>query len=682
MRLVAAVLLVAIPGFAQETQEPKKPKDTHEVIVVGRAENLVGDAQTSSQGSVGQDELKQRPVLRPGEVLETVPGVIVTQHSGSGKANQYFLRGFNLDHGTDFATWIDGMPINMPTHGHGQGYTDVNFLIPEIVERVSYRKGPYYAEEGDFSAAGAVRIRTFRKLPESLAHLEMGEFGHQRAVLAHSIDTELGRVLFALEGQHYDGPWDVEENFTKYNGLVRYGSGDDRNGFDVTLMGYQGEWTSADQIPRRAVDAGILDRFGVVDPTDAGNSHRYSLSGEWRSGSDTSQTRVNAYLIEYRLRLFSNFTYYLDDPANGDQFEQVDQRVVVGAAASHQWFDKWLGADASTTVGLQTRNDMIGEVGLHKTAQRARLSTVRDDEVLQNSVGIWVENEMRWNAWFRTVAGLRGDFYFWDVDSNFEANSGTESDGIASPKGSLVLGPWAETEFYLSGGLGFHSNDGRGATIEVDPSDGVTPVEKVDPLVRAKGGEVGVRTGILPGLQSTVSVFILDLDSELLFIGDAGITEPSRPSRRLGVEWANYYRPLPWLTFDADFSHTKARFKDSDPAGDHIPGAIENVLAAGVSVHDLSGVFGSVRVRYFGPRDLIEDGSEHSDATTLVNARVGYEYKKAVFALEVFNLFNSKDDDITYLYDSQLAGEPGPVTDEHFHPVEPRSFRVSLTLRF
>jgi hypothetical protein len=650
-----------------------RAQEPGEVVIIGRAENLVGVAATASQGSVGQAELRSRPLLRPGEVIETVPGMIVTQHSGSGKANQYFLRGFNLDHGTDFATWIDGMPVNMPTHGHGQGYMDVNFLIPELVERVEYRKGSYYAEEGDFSAAGAARIRTVRKLPKSLASLEVGEFGHQRAVLAHSVDAGPGRVLFALEGHHYDGPWELEEDFDKLNGLLRWTAGDDRNGWDVTFTGYQGEWASADQIPRRAVDAGTLGRFGVVDPSDGGRSRRYGLSGEWRSEG----TRVEAYVVDYRMSLFSNFTYRTD-PVDGDQFEQVDRRLVAGAAVLHEWTT----GDARTSAGLQTRHDFIDEVGLHDTVQRVRASTVRDDEVTQSSAGAWIENEMRWTPKLRTVAGLRADLYRWDVDSSLSVNSGTETDAIASPKLVVVLGPWSDTEFYASGGLGFHSNDGRGAVIEVDPDDGVTPVGKVDPLVRTEGGELGLRTAFLPRLQTTLAVWILDIDSELLFVGDAGITEPTRPSRRIGIEWANHWRPLPWLTLDADYAHTKARFSDSDPAGDHIPGAVEDVVAAGISVQDLSGFFGSVRLRRFGPRDLIEDGSERSHSTTLVNARIGHEHGPLSVALEVFNLFDAEDDDITYFYDSQLAGEPAPVPDVHFHPVEPRSVRLSVTLRF
>jgi hypothetical protein len=676
-----AVLFVALQGTPD--QDPnKKPTKDQEVLIVGRSENLVGEAQSATQGTIGQDQLKERPILRTGEILEAIPGVIVTQHSGAGKANQYFLRGFNLDHGTDFATWLDGMPINMPTHAHGQGYTDLNFLIPELVDGIDYRKGPYYADVGDFASAGAASIRYFSTLPKSLATLELGEFDFVRAVFLHSVEVGPGRLIVGLEGAHDDGPWDVAENFVRMNGVIRYAEGDARNGWDVTLMGYRGEWNATDQVAQEAIRGGLVDRFGTLDPTTGGRSHRYSLSGSWRTGDAKSVTRVNAYLIEYKLDLFSNFTYFLDDPVRGDQFEQLDHRYILGAAASHERFDKWFGAEMDNEVGLQTRNDLIPEVSLHKTQARSRYQTVRDDRVLENSLGLYVRNRADWTPWFRSEVGLRGDVYWFDVESSLKANSGTASDGLASPKLSLIFGPWEKTELYLNGGLGYHSNDARGTTIKVDPNDGVTPVQKVDPLVRTKGADLGVRTAGVDGLQSALSGFILDIDSELLFVGDAGITEPSRPSRRTGLEFANYYSPLPWLTLDADAAYTWARFRDEDPVGRHIPGAIEGVVSGGISIHHLDGFLASLRVRYFGPRPLVEDNSVRSASTTLVNARVGYEYQSATIALEVFNLLNAKSDDIAYFYQSRTTPAGVAADDVHVHPVEPRNFRMSFTLRF
>ena len=672
------LLLIVLLTMVQDKPQPKE----QEVIVTGRSENLLGEAQSATQGTVGQEQLQVRPILRNGEILETVPGVIVTQHSGAGKANQYFLRGFNLDHGTDFATVLDGMPINLPTHAHGQGYTDVNFLIPELVEGIDYRKGPYFAEEGDFASAGAARLRYVTALPRSLASVELGQYGFIRSALVHSVEVGPGRIIGGFEGTHNDGPWDVHENFVRMNGVLRYAQGEARNGWDVTVMGYRGTWTATDQVARGAVDSGLVDRFGSLDPTTGGRSHRYSLSGSWRTGDADSVTRVSAYFVEYKLDLFSNFTYFLDDPVNGDQFEQVDHRYVLGGAVAHQWFGRWFGFDVDNEVGLQTRNDFIPEVSLHKTSARSRLSTVREDRVVENTLGLYARNRTEWAPWFRTEAGFRGDFYWFDVDSSRAANSGTSNAAMASPKLSLGFGPWARTEIYLNGGMGFHSNDARGTTITVDPTEGVTPARSVEALVRTKGADLGIRTAVVPGLQSTLSGFILDIDSELLFVGDAGITEPSRTSRRIGFEFANYYTPLPWLTVDADLAWTRARFRDSDPAGNRIPGAIEGMVAAGVSVHDLEGFLASLRVRTFGPRPLIEDNSQRSGPTTLVNARIGYEYKQATIALDFFNLLHAKADDISYFYSSRTTPAGAATDDVHFHPAEPRTFRVSLTLRF
>ena len=630
-----------------------------------------------------------RTISRPGEVLETVPGVIITQHSGAGKANQFFLRGFNLDHGTDFATSIDGMPVNMPTHGHGQGYTDLNILIPELVQRVNYKKGVYFAEEGDFSSAGAVDIELFDTLPSSIAVLEGGSFGYARGLFASSPDLGPGHLLYGLELFHNDGPWEHPDGYKKFNGTVRYSQGDASCGFSITGMGYFGDWDATDQIAQRALDQGIVNRFGSLNPTSGGTSQRYSLMGEWHRNDAESATRLMAYGFYYDLDLFSDFTYFLNDPDNGDQFHQHDDRWTTGLKGSHTWFHTLGERDIETTIGLQIRNDQIHN-GLFNTAARQTLSQVREDDVLQTSISPYIENKVVWAEKFRTIAGVRGDIFHFDVNSDNPANSGDTLDGIVSPKLGLILGPWKETEFYLNGGLGFHSNDGRGTTTRIDPATG-DAVDPVDPLVRSKGAEVGVRSRIIPHLQSTLSLWYLELDSELLFVGDAGTTEASRPSRRYGVELANYYTPTKWLTIDADFSLSQARFRDNAvdldtglAIGKEIPGSIEGVVAAGISVHDLNGFFGSLRLRYFGPRPLIEDDSVRSGETILLSAQVGYQFNKTwTLSAEVFNILNRKDSEIDYFYASRLPGEPAAgVEDRHFHPVEPVSFRIALTAKF
>ncbi|MGH8582366.1 MAG: TonB-dependent receptor [Gammaproteobacteria bacterium] len=650
------------------------------IEVIERSDTLLGIGDSATQGTVGPRQIESRPLLRPGEVLETVPGVIITQHSGAGKANQFFLRGFNLDHGTDFATSIAGMPVNFPTHGHGQGYTDLNFLIPELVGLIGYRKGPYYADEGDFSAAGAAHIEYAEQLPSNIAEFTAGSYDYYRGLLAGSTALGPGHLLGGFETFDNQGPWDRPDDYRRYNGVLRYSQGDRPNGFNLTAMGYDGSWNATDQIPRRALESGLIDRFGALDDSDGGNTHRYSVSGEWRRSGADSATHAHAYFIDYALNLYSNFTFFLDDPVNGDQFEQADARQVYGFNAHHSWFGSWAGIDVETTAGVQLRYDDIGSVGLFQTRGRRRLATFRKDSVDQVSVSPYLQVRTQWLPKFRTIAGLRGDFYHFDVDSGNPVNSGTASDGLASPKLSLIFGPWFDTEYYVNLGYGFHSNDGRGTTITVDPKTG-EPAERVEPLIRAKGFDVGLRTAIVPDLQSTLSCWLLDLDSELLFVGDAGTTEASRPSRRHGIEWTNYYTPWPWLILDADLSFSTARFKDSDPVGERIPGAIETVIAAGVTVDDIKGWFGSVRLRHFGARPLIEDDSVRSEPTTLVNAGIGYKLDKHWrVGVEILNLLDVEDSDIEYFYASRLPGEPAQgIEDIHFHPVEPLSVRATIS---
>jgi hypothetical protein len=666
------------PATVPDAKDHLKVYD--EIQVIDRASDLVGIADSASEGVTGQKELAERPILRPGELLETVPGVIITQHSGSGKANQYFLRGFNLDHGTDFRTTVDDIPVNMPSHGHGQGYSDLNFLIPELVDTVRYKKGPYYADEGDFSAAGAAEFSYVNTLLKGIASVTPGEYGYGRLLVADSKKYAGGDLLGAIEVGRNDGPWVHPDDYKKLNGILRWNRGDAGNGLTVTAMGYDGKWNSTDQIPERAVTEGLISRFGAIDPTDGGRSYRYSLAADWRRGTDTALTRASAYVLRYGLKLFSDFTYFLDDPVNGDQFEQLDNRTVTGFQLSRQWALTLGGHQVETSAGLQVRNDSIGN-GLLHTRDQQFLSTTRRDDVEQVSGGPYAQARVVWNPWLRTETGMRADEYYADVRSDLAANSGHRQSAILSPKLAVTLGPWSATELYLDYGYGFHSNDARGATIQVDPKTG-EPVDQVTPLVRAKGADIGIRTSAIPDLQTSVTVFRLDLDSELVFSGDGGTTEASRPSRREGIELQSFFTPRPWLTIDADYAWSRARFSDFDPVGDHIPGAIENALSAGISVDGL-GWFGSLRLRYFGPRPLIEDDSVRSKASSLLTFRIGRKFPNGLaIAVDVFNLLGNEVSDVDYYYESQLRGEPAPVNDLHFHPAERRSVRLEIVWRY
>jgi hypothetical protein len=551
------------------------------------------------------------------------------------------------------------------------------------VSGIQFSKGPYFAEHGDFATAGAANINYTNVLDRPVARVASGNEGFARALFAASPALGRGHLLTGLEVQHNDGPWVQPDDFKKVNGLIRFSVGDALNGFSITGMGYRGTWNATDQIAARAVSEGAIDRFGTVDTTDGGDSYRYSGSFEWQRTRNNASTKVTAFGIASDLNLFSNFTYYLDDPENGDQFRQADHRFVSGARVSHRRIARWAGHAVQNTFGVQLRNDNITNVGLYHTSARRPLEIVREDAVVQTSAGGYAQNETGWTPWLRSLAGVRIDGYRFKVDASEPANSGIDYAALVSPKAGVVLGPWNGTELYANAGLGFHSNDARGATISVDPGTGER-AERVTPLARGKGAEVGIRTVRIPHLQTSLTVWTLNLDSELIFVGDAGNTEAGRSSHRYGVEWVNYYTPKPWLMLDGDLSVSRAHFTDEDPAGDFIPGAVATVVSAGATLDSVRNIFGSVRWRYFGPRPLVEDNSIRSKATSLVNLEAGYRISKSVrVALDVFNVLNAKHRDIDYFYTSRLPGEPSDgISDIHFHPTLPRTVRVNLIVGF
>lgn len=643
------------------------------VLVEGARASQLGIADSAGAGSAGAKDLAGRIAYRPGELLEVTPGLIVSQHSGEGKANQFYLRGFNLDHGTDLATWVDGMPVNQRSHAHGQGWTDLNFLIPELVGRLDYRKGPYSAREGDFSSAGVASLSYANRLVKSIASATVGQDGYARTMLAGSPEVAGGSLLYALELMKNDGPWTRPDGYRKVNAVLRYSQGYANNGWNVTAMSYSGHWNSTDQIPLRAVEDGRIGRFDLIDDSDGGKARRQSISGIWRSTDTDSASKVSAYVIRNELELFSNFTYFLNDPVNGDQFAQPDRRVTTGLDATHTWHmhrSDTLSSDL--TVGAQLQNDNIYNA-LYDTRKRARIATTREDHIVETSGAVFVENATRWSDALRTVVGVRANNYRFRVDGDRPENAGKAHDTLVTPTLNIAYGPWASTELYANYGHGFHSNDARGTVATVDPKT-LDAVDRTPGLVRSRGVEFGLRTEAIPKMQMSLAVYRLDFDSELTYIGDAGNTEAGDPSRRYGIEFSNYYRPYKWLSVDFDAAWARAR-----SLGNRIPGAIEGVAQLGVTV-DRSGPWsGSLRLRWFGPRPLIEDDSVRSKASVTLNGRVGYQLAKDLqLELEAFNLTNRRASAIDYFYESQLADETAPVADVHFHPIEPRSLRLTL----
>ena len=683
-------LLLTLSVNAQITDEPE-PKQLEALVVTGKAESLIGVTNSASKGQTSNRELMERPYLRRGEILETIPGVVITQHSGDGKANQYYVRGFNLDHGTDFSISMDGQPVNFITHAHGQGYADLNPIIPELVEQLDYWKGPFHGEIGDLSTAGAARFNFYDLLPQGIASIGLGQHHYFRGLLADSIDlsnpvstttqgakgpilatpnSERSALTYAFEYNYYDGPWQQPGNSQRINGFLKYfkESGPDR--FSITAMGYDGRWDSTDQIPQRAIDSGLVDRLGNLDDRLGGQSSRYSLMADWDHETSNGRTHADFYVGHYDFDLFSNFTYFLEDPKRGDQFEQQDNRVFTGGEVTREWD---LGTKNKFKIGLQTRNDFINGIGLYNTENRDRFNTIKKDDVYEVSVGIFASGEWHVNDWFRMQPGLRADGFQFDVVSNKPANSGNEVAGMISPKLSLIFGPWADTEFYVNAGTGFHSNDARGVTLGTDAAD---------PLVRTYGFELGTRTEAISDVVSTLSLFYLHSDSELVYVGDAGSAEAGPASQRYGVEWSTYWQAYDWLLVDHEVTLARAGLLDVG-ADDQIPGAVPLVMNTGITIGKDDGFFGSLRSRYFSPRPLTEDGSVDSQQNWQVSARVGYRKKDWEVAIDCLNLLGRNDRDVEYYYPSRLPGEAaGGVNDVHLHPAEPRTFRVSLTRKF
>ncbi len=666
-----------------------------EVVVTSDRNGLIGVADSATEGTVSAKQLANRPLLRPAEVMETVPGMIVTQHSGDGKANQYFLRGFNLDHGSDFATSVMGMPVNVASHAHGQGYMDLNFLIPELVANVKYRKGVYSAEDGDFVTTGSARIDYLRQLPAPFAELTLGTHQYRRLLAAGSREINGFQLLGGLEAAGNNGPWDQPENLHKLNAVLRLSKGNAANGFALTAMAYRSDWTATEHVPERAITNGEIGRYGALSQNDGGRTHRYSLSGEWAKTDVAGAARFNAYVIDYGLNYFAAPSGFISG-VQGDQHEQVDRRTTWGGQASRSWFLGPQMKNTELTAGLQLRQDRIGTLGLYDTVDRVRTNTVREDSITETAGALFVEARSEWQPWLRSILGLRHDRISADATptgGRFNmGNGGSVSAGQTSPKLSLVFGPFGErsqTEFYLNSGYGFHSNDVRGATSTTNPADG-TPAEKLALFAKAKGTEIGMRTQPLPGWSSSLSLWRMELGSELVFVGDEGVTEARGASVRHGVEWSNYITPNDWLIIDGDIAWSKARFKEAvEGGGTQVPNAIPLTASLGITADRGGKWFGGLRLRYLGSYALEETGLEKSAPLWTANLKLGYRIDpKMQLSIDVLNLFDRKGNDIEYWGGACTRAEQGSgacnggIDGRLIHPLEPRTLRVSLRASF
>lgn len=704
----------------------RTPNTVSGVVVTASRVDLLGRAITASQGSVTRKELELRPIYRIGQLYETMPGLVVTVHSGEGKANQYLMRGFNLDHGVDFASFIDGMPVNRPTNAHGQGYSDQNFLIPQIVGGIDYAKGPYYPSIGDFGSVGSAHVRLLDDLPDQ-ASLSAGTLRDFEGFVGGTrhIDAD-DRVWAALDLAHLDGPWNPPGDFNRINGAARFSHGDDANGFSVTGMFYRSKGRLETDQSVYAVQDGLIGRYGTLDPTDASRSMRASLSGHYAaSGRDWSLT-ANAYAIQSSMTLFNDFTHYLFDPAEGDQEKQDETRATLGGDAAFKWTGRLGPLVTDTTAGIQDRYDSVfvdrqhthhevplpyceldapdlsGDPGLRPapagtpaaggaTPYLAVNGYCSADDVRLNDLGAYVENTTRWTSWLRTMLGFRQEVY-WAADHSLTRGiEGSETEMLPQPKASLILGPWLKTELYVSAGRGFHSDDAREVFLTV-PYEGPDPDFRPRLLAPTTGEEVGLRTDLVPKVQAQLAVFQQDFSSEQLYDQDQGEDQASAPSRRQGLEVSAQYHPFPWVELNTDLAFAKARYVDSladlerrfGLDGFYIANAPSFVGSFGVIVDNLSRWYGGLQWRCLGPYP-VNDGEEYPQDKGYgeVNVEVGYKVSsKLRLQLSLYNLLNTHDNAAAYYYTSRLVPAGAEVTGLQVHPLEPISARLTATTYF
>ena len=708
----AAVLGLATSAHGQTPPAPKPaPGNTvSEVVVTASRTNLLGVATTASQGSITRKEAELRPIFRIGQLYETIPGLVVTIHSGEGKANQYLLRGFNLDHGTDFASFIDGMAVNRPTNTHGQGYSDQNFLIPQVVGGIDYTKGPYYAAVGDFGAVGSAHVRLIDDLPNQVS-ASMGTLRDQQAFAGGTwhFDPD-DRLWGAVDVSHLDGPWSPPSGFHKIDAVARFSHGNDADGFSLTGMYYNSAGRLETDQSIYAVQDGLIDRYGVLDPSDGSRSERYSLSAHYGATGETWRFASNASVIHSTMTLWNDFTHYLFDAVNGDQEQQDETRDTLSGDVAFTLSHNFGSIRSETVVGLQERNDSV-YIDRRHTHDRAALSycdlpnpdgisatpyaavngACTADRVRLNDLGGYVQNTTSWTGWLRTVLGFREEDYQATDHSLVTGFAGSGSQTVPQPKGSLILGPWLKTEVYVSAGRGFHSDDVRGV-FGTAPLEGFPGVAGKTPfLATATGEEVGLRTNIIPKVQVQVAMFQEDFQSELTYDQDAGEDSASAPSRRQGIELSGQYHPFDWIELNTDLAFSKARYNAS-PAelaefglnGPFIANAPTFIGSFGVLVDNLGPWFGGLQWRNLGPYPVV-DGQQfpRDKGYGEVNLDVGYKVNaKLKLQASVYNLLNEKANAAAYDYTSRLTPTGAPVDGLQVHPLEPISARLSVTALF
>ena len=699
---LGAILLEGISVRAEDTASPSDIKD--QIVVTASRLDLLGKAQTASQGAITRKEIELRPIYRPGQLFESIPGLVVTIHSGEGKANQYLIRGYNLDHGTDFANFVDDMPVNRPTNTHGQGYSDLAFLVPQVVSGIDYTKGPYYTAIGDFGSVASSHTRLANAIPTQLM-ATVGTEGYQSLYGGGTVDlSQDRRLLGAIELGHYDGPWKPGQDFRKVNAVLRYSQGTATDGASLTGMIYTSAGGLVTDQPLRAIEDGTISRFGTLDPSDRSKSFRASLSAHLDKPMGPGRFAASLYGIRSTMTLWNDFTHYLDDPVNGDQEQQDESRTTLGGVTTYSLHDQLGAIQSDTVIGFQGRHDTVFVDRRHtRTRQTLDYCMLEQEDgpavpfaaingycnadlVHLLDLAPYAQNTLRWTPWLRTIIGFREEYYHATDTSRTNGGGGSGHQWLAQPKASLALGPWYKTEIYVSWGRGFHSDDARGVFGTV-PGEGVPLAAGPTPLLaRTTGKEIGLRTDIVPRLSLQLAAFHQDFGSELVYNPDVGQDEAGAPSRRRGVEISGQYHPFRWLELNADLAFSRPRYRTADLAAfglasPYIADAPNFIYSAGILVDGLGSWSGGLQWRRLGTHRLSDGDARPTDkGYSEVNLDLSYALSAHwKLGVGIFNLLDSRDEAADYFYTSRLPGEPQEgVAGFQVHPLERRSARFTL----
>jgi outer membrane receptor protein involved in Fe transport len=674
--MAAGLALLAATAAAQEQPPPATSPPVEAVIMAPVVVTAPPPVASSSEQLIPGRDFEVRPQGRPADILRLIPGLIISQHQGGGKAEQYLIRGFDADHGTDLAIFVDGLPVNLRSHAHGQGYADLHFLIPETVKAVDVLKGTYFPEYGDFATAGVVNFATRDYVEENMVEVAGGSFNTQRYLALLSPTRGALKTLIAIDGYHSDGPFEHPNMYGRFNLFAKASAeiGEDMK-LSAWVSHYRAEWHGSGEIPLRAVQSGLITRFGSIDPTEGGSTQRTNLNLEfsWKPAENHRLT-AHAYVTYYELNLFNNFTLFLNDPDQGDEINQRDRRVLAGFDTQYEVKARPFGIPVTTTAGFQYRID-TPHIVLATATQRRMTGRIQDVDIVEQSYSPFLKLDILLLDKVRLVTGARGDIFNYQGTQHVNTVEGDLSGNLtrARPnvKANVVLGPWAETEFFTNFGTGFHSNDAR--AVLANP--------KLEALPTATGYEFGARTRIIPRTELFATYWFLHLSSELVFVGDEGSTEAQGPSRREGFEFGAKVRVLDWLTFTGDFTYTtKAELTRTREA---IPLAPVWTARWDLTARLPWGLASSFEMRHLGDRPANPERTAVAQGYTVFNWTGRYRYKNLEAFLSVENLTNTKWRESQFFFTSRLPGEPAEgVDDLHFTPGNPRSFLGGLALRF